>query len=256
MSNHDHHRLSAAGVFITLGIIFGDIGTSPLYVMKAVVGEGQIIDRLVVLGGVSLVFWTLTIQTTLKYVWLVLRADNKGEGGIFSLYSLVKRRQRWLMFPALLGGAAVLAEGMITPPITVSSAIEGLAIRYPGIPTIPITVTIICLLFFIQRFGTAAVGKGFGPVMFVWFTMLGVLGVSKQALNGPLRQLVEAGLVGTATGTHDKRSKLLSLTEAGAALEAELSGTQMDLLEEAFTAAGPGAEQAWRALMGTLGGPG
>ncbi len=184
MSNHDHHRLSAAGVFITLGIIFGDIGTSPLYVMKAVVGEGQIIDRLVVLGGVSLVFWTLTIQTTLKYVWLVLRADNKGEGGIFSLYSLVKRRQRWLMFPALLGGAAVLAEGMITPPITVSSAIEGLAIRYPGIPTIPITVTIICLLFFIQRFGTAAVGKGFGPVMFVWFTMLGVLGVS-QAIFEP-----------------------------------------------------------------------
>ncbi|MBL7779898.1 MAG: KUP/HAK/KT family potassium transporter [Saprospiraceae bacterium] len=184
MGNHDQHRLSVAGVFITLGIIFGDIGTSPLYVMKAVVGEGQIIDRIMVLGGVSLVFWTLTIQTTLKYVWLVLRADNKGEGGIFSLYSLVKRRQRWLMFPALLGGAAVLAEGMITPPITVSSAIEGLAIRYPGIPTIPITISIICLLFFIQRFGTAAVGKGFGPVMFLWFTMLGVLGIS-QAIYEP-----------------------------------------------------------------------
>lgn len=179
MGNHGQHRLSVAGLFITLGIIFGDIGTSPLYVMKAIVGEGNVIDRLVVLGGVSLVFWTLTIQTTIKYVWLVLQADNNGEGGIFSLYSLVKRRERWLMFPALLGGAAVLAEGMITPPITVSSAIEGLAIKYPGIPTIGITIGIISVLFFIQRFGTAAVGKSFGPVMFLWFTMLGVLGVSQ-----------------------------------------------------------------------------
>jgi KUP system potassium uptake protein len=178
-SHHNHHRLSAAGVLITLGIIFGDIGTSPLYVMKAVVGEGKMITSQVVLGGVSLVFWTLTIQTTLKYVLLVLRADNNGEGGIFSLYSLVRRRRRWLLFPALLGGAAMLAEGMITPPITVSSAIEGLAIKYPGIPTIGITIGIISALFFIQRFGTEFVGKGFGPIMFVWFTMLGVLGVSQ-----------------------------------------------------------------------------
>ncbi|MBK8427098.1 MAG: KUP/HAK/KT family potassium transporter [Saprospiraceae bacterium] len=184
MSNQAHHRLSTAGLLITLGIIFGDIGTSPLYVMKAIVGEGKIVDRLVVLGGVSLVFWTLTIQTTLKYVLLVLQADNKGEGGIFSLYSLIKRRQRWLMFPALLGGAAMLAEGMITPPITVSSAIEGLAIKYPGIPTIGITIAIISALFFIQRFGTVAVGKGFGPIMFIWFTMLGVLGLS-QAIYMP-----------------------------------------------------------------------
>jgi len=177
-NGHAHHQLSAAGAMITLGIIFGDIGTSPLYVMKAIVGEGKMIDQLVVMGGVSLVFWTLTIQTTIKYVLLVLRADNKGEGGIFSLYSLVRRRERWLLYPALIGGAAMLAEGMITPPITVSSAIEGLAIKYPGIPTVGITVAIISLLFFIQRFGTAAVGKGFGPIMFVWFTMLGVLGVS------------------------------------------------------------------------------
>lgn len=174
---HTHHRLSRAGVLITLGIIFGDIGTSPLYVMKAVIGEGNVIDRLVVLGGVSLVFWTLTIQTTLKYVLLTLRADNKGEGGIFSLYTLVRRRERWLLFPAIIGGAAMLSDGMITPPISVSSAIEGLAIKYPGIPTMTITILIISGLFFVQRFGTAAVGKSFGPIMFLWFSMLAILGI-------------------------------------------------------------------------------
>jgi KUP system potassium uptake protein len=178
-NHHGHQRLSKAGLLITLGIIFGDIGTSPLYVMKAIVGEGEIIDRTTVLGGVSLVFWTLTIQTTMKYVLLVLRADNNGEGGIFSLYSLVKRRRKWLLFPALLGGAAMLAEGMITPPISVSSAVEGLAIKYPGIPTMGISIVIISMLFFAQRFGTAAMGKSFGPIMLLWFTMLGVLGVSQ-----------------------------------------------------------------------------
>jgi KUP system potassium uptake protein len=180
MGTHSsHHRLSRAGLLITLGIIFGDIGTSPLYVMKAIVGEGKIIDSMTVLGGLSLVFWTLTIQTTLKYVFLVLRADNKGEGGIFSLYSLVKRRRRWLMFPALLGGAAMLAEGMITPPISVSSAIEGLAIKYPGLPTIGIVIAIISALFYIQRFGTATVGRSFGPIMLVWFSMLAFLGIGQ-----------------------------------------------------------------------------
>ncbi|MFN0215650.1 MAG: KUP/HAK/KT family potassium transporter [Saprospiraceae bacterium] len=178
-AHHGHHTLSKAGLLITLGIIFGDIGTSPLYVMKAIVGEGEIIDPRTVLGGVSLVFWTLTIQTTLKYVLLVLRADNKGEGGIFSLYSLVHRRRRWLLFPALVGGAAMLAEGMITPPISVSSAVEGLAIKYPSIPTIGITIAIISALFYIQRFGTAIVGKGFGPMMFLWFSMLAVLGLGQ-----------------------------------------------------------------------------
>jgi KUP system potassium uptake protein len=178
-SHHSHHPLSRAGLLITLGIIFGDIGTSPLYVMKAIVGEGEIIDKMTVLGGVSLVFWTLLIQTTIKYVFLVLRADNNGEGGIFSLYSLVRRRGRWLLIPALLGGAAMLAEGMITPPISVSSAVEGLAIKYPGIPTMGITIVIISILFFIQRFGTATVGRSFGPVMLIWFSMLAVLGVSQ-----------------------------------------------------------------------------
>jgi KUP system potassium uptake protein len=200
-SHNGHHRLSAAGLLITLGIIFGDIGTSPLYVMKAIVGEGKIIDRMTVLGGVSLVFWTLTIQTTIKYVLLVLRADNNGEGGIFSLYSLVRRRRRWLMYPAVIGGVAMLAEGMITPPISVSSAVEGLAIKYPGIPTIGITIAIISLLFFIQRFGTATVGRGFGPMMFLWFSMLAGLGIS-QVIYEPAVFLAINPLYGIELLTH------------------------------------------------------
>ncbi|MDX1913132.1 MAG: KUP/HAK/KT family potassium transporter [Saprospiraceae bacterium] len=176
-SHHGHHTLSRAGLLITLGIIFGDIGTSPLYVMKAIVGEGEIIDRLTVLGGVSLVFWTLTLQTTVKYVLLTLRADNKGEGGIFSLYTLVRRRERWLLFPALLGGAAMISDGIITPPISVCSAVEGLELKYPGIPTMGIAIAIISILFFVQRFGTAAVGRSFGPIMFVWFVVLAVMGL-------------------------------------------------------------------------------
>jgi KUP system potassium uptake protein len=175
--HHGHHRLSTAGLLITLGIIFGDIGTSPLYVMKAIVGEGNMIDRMTVLGGVSLVFWTLTLQTTIKYVLLTLRADNNGEGGIFSLYTLVRRRERWLLYVAILGGAAMLSDGMITPPISVSSAVEGLELKYPGMPTMTITIVIISILFFVQRFGTAAVGKSFGPIMFIWFTVLAALGV-------------------------------------------------------------------------------
>ena len=186
-SHANHHKLSAAGLLITLGIIYGDIGTSPLYVMRAIAGSGKI-DAFVILGGVSLVFWTLTIQTTLKYVTLVLRADNKGEGGIFSLYTLVRRRRRWLLFPAMIGGSAVLSEGMITPPISVSSAIEGLhSVAYfqdAHIPTVQITIGIISALFLFQRFGTAAVGRFFGPVMLLWFSMLGVLG-ALQAFQSP-----------------------------------------------------------------------
>lgn len=182
--NHTlNHRLSMAGLLISLGIIYGDIGTSPLYVMKAIVGEGKIIDRVVVLGGVSLVFWTLTLQTTLKYVFLTLRADNRGEGGIFSLYTLVRRRERWLLYPAIVGGAAMLSDGIITPPITVSSAIEGLETKFHGIPTIWITIAIISILFFVQRFGTAAVGRSFGPVMLIWFSMLGILGIANLSAN-------------------------------------------------------------------------
>ena len=178
MSNHkDLQKLTAAGLLISLGIIYGDIGTSPLYVFKAIVGHDRISDTLV-LGGVSLIVWTLTLQTTLKYVVITLQADNKGEGGIFSLFSLVRRRARWLVVPAVIGGCALLADGIITPPISISSAIEGLKPIYPHIPTVSIVIVIITGLFFIQQFGSSLVGKAFGPIMFIWFTMMGVLGVS------------------------------------------------------------------------------
>ncbi len=177
MSKHTNlNKLSAAGVLISLGIIYGDIGTSPLYVFKAIIGD-RIISKELILGGLSCVFWTLTLQTTIKYVLITLKADNKGEGGIFSLYSLVKRRAKWLIIPAIVGGCALLADGIITPPITISAAIEGLEIFYPDLQTIPIVITIITLLFIIQQFGSSLVGKAFGPIMFVWFTMMGVLGI-------------------------------------------------------------------------------
>lgn len=167
--------VSTAGLLISLGIIYGDIGTSPLYVMKAIIGDAPITQTLVY-GGISCVFWTLTLQTTIKYVLLTLQADNNGEGGIFSLYTLIRRKAPWLIVPAMIGGAALLADGIITPPISVSSAIEGLRILYPSIPTVPIVMAILTLLFVMQRFGTEIVGKAFGPVMLVWFTMLASLG--------------------------------------------------------------------------------
>jgi len=178
VSNHkDLQKLTAAGLLISLGIIYGDIGTSPLYVFKAIVGQQRISETLI-LGGVSLIFWTLTLQTTLKYVVITLRADNKGEGGIFSLFSLVRRKAKWLIVPAVVGGCALLADGIITPPITISSAIEGLQTYYPRLPTVEIVMAIITVLFVIQQFGTSLVGKAFGPIMFIWFTMMGVLGIS------------------------------------------------------------------------------
>jgi KUP system potassium uptake protein len=183
--HHTGHKLSAAGLLVTLGIIFGDIGTSPLYVLKAIVGE-SIISADLIKGGLSCIFWTLTLQTTLKYVILTLRADNKGEGGIFSLYTLVKKTKvKWLLFPAVIGGSAILAEGIITPPISVSSAIEGLQLldAFKHIKTVPIVLVIIFLLFAIQQFGTKSIGKFFGPIMFVWFATLGVLGVSQLDNN-------------------------------------------------------------------------
>ena len=176
-SNHHHlQKLTIAGLLISLGIIYGDIGTSPLYVFKAIVGTREITESLI-LGGVSCIFWTLTLQTTLKYVVITLQADNKGEGGIFSLFSLVRRKAKWLIIPAVIGGCALLADGIITPPITVSAAIEGLQAYYPELQTIPIVIAIIIGLFFIQQFGTSLVGKAFGPMMFIWFTMMGVLGL-------------------------------------------------------------------------------
>jgi len=182
MSDHAHNsgfnKITAAGLIITLGIIYGDIGTSPLYVMKAIVGD-RIISRELILGGISCIFWTLTLQTTLKYIVLTLRADNKGEGGIFSLYALVKRTKiSWLLFPAIIGGAALLGEGIITPAISVSAAVEGLRDKYP-INTLPIIIGVLFLLFAIQQFGTKSIGKFFGPVMLVWFLMLFILGLSQ-----------------------------------------------------------------------------
>jgi KUP system potassium uptake protein len=181
MSHNNHHRLSAAGLLVTLGIIYGDIGTSPLYVMKAIMGHVPIQES-TILGGISCVFWTLTLQTTLKYILLTLRADNNGEGGIFSLYTLVKRHKSWLIYIAMIGGATLLADGIITPPISVSSAVEGLRLVNPNISTdqtIAITIGIISVIFLFQRFGTSVVGKSFGPVMFIWFLMLGTLGMAQ-----------------------------------------------------------------------------
>ncbi len=181
MSENIHKKLSAAGILVTLGIIFGDIGTSPLYVLKAIVGEHPITGQLI-FGGLSCVFWTLTLQTTFKYIILTLQADNHGEGGIFSLYTLVRRYGKWLFFPAFVGAGALLADGIITPPISVASAIEGLKLIVPDIPVIPIVIIIISAIFAFQRFGTKVVGGSFGPIMLVWFSMLTVLGVHQIAL--------------------------------------------------------------------------
>ncbi len=174
------NKATAAGLIIALGIIYGDIGTSPLYVLNEII-KGRVISEELIVGSLSCIIWTLTLQTTVKYVILTLRADNKGEGGIFSLYALVRRRKKWLVMPAMLGGAALLSEGIITPPITVTSAVEGLKqinalsdIQQSTI--IGIVIAIITLLFLLQQFGTASIGKFFGPIMLVWFSMLAVLG--------------------------------------------------------------------------------
>lgn len=175
-----NNKVSVAGLLIALGIIYGDIGTSPLYVLNAITSGKTITGELVV-GALSLIIWTLTLQTTIKYVILTLNADNRGEGGIFSLFALVRRRRKWLVVPAMIGGAALLADGMITPPISVTSAVEGLK-QVPVLSQISqttiiyIVVGILSVLFFIQQFGTAFIGKFFGPVMTCWFIMLAALG--------------------------------------------------------------------------------
>ncbi|MEO5948770.1 MAG: KUP/HAK/KT family potassium transporter [Chitinophagaceae bacterium] len=175
-----HKRVTVAGILIALGIIYGDIGTSPLYVLNAIT-NGKVITEELIIGSLSLIIWTLSLQTTIKYVILTLRADNRGEGGIFSLFALVRRRKKWLVIPAMIGGAALLADGMITPPISVTSAIEGLK-QVPALHDISqwtviyIVIAILSVLFFMQQFGTALIGKFFGPIMVVWFSMLATLG--------------------------------------------------------------------------------
>ena len=181
--NKQFNRVTAAGLIVALGIIYGDIGTSPLYVFDEIV-KGRVITEELVVGSLSCIIWTLTLQTTIKYVILTLKADNRGEGGIFSLYALVRRQKKWLVFPAMLGGAALLADGMITPPISVTSAIEGLR-QLDQIPILAnisqntivlIVLSILAALFFLQQFGTASIGRLFGPIMLLWFAMLAVLG--------------------------------------------------------------------------------
>ncbi len=177
-SNLSSNRITTATLLVALGIIYGDIGTSPLYVLRAVVGD-RLITETLVLGGVSCIFWTLVLQTTLKYVVLTLMADNEGEGGVFSLYALVRRYSKALVIPTILGATTLLADGIITPPISVASAIEGLNMVIPNIPSVPIVVVILSLLFFFQRFGTYRIGSTFGPMMAVWFVMLFIIGLSQ-----------------------------------------------------------------------------
>lgn len=178
-------KVTAASLLVALGIIYGDIGTSPLYVLKAIVGEREITDTLV-LGGISCVFWTLVLQTTFKYIWLTLQADNDGEGGIFSLYALVRRYGKFIVIPTILGATTLLAGGIITPPISVASAVEGLTMikGLEQLPTVPIVVVILSVLFFFQRFGTQKIGSVFGIVMMIWFSMLFTLGFS-QIIDAP-----------------------------------------------------------------------
>jgi KUP system potassium uptake protein len=184
MNKSTIQKVSAASLLVALGIIYGDIGTSPLYVMKAIIGQREI-SKLLVYGGISCIFWTLTFQTTFKYIFLTLSADNHGEGGVFSLYALVKRFGKGkLVIPTILGATTLLADGIITPPISVASAVEGLGDVVPGIPTLPIVILILSGLFFFQRFGTQKVGFFFGPAMVVWFSMLFVLGFV-QILDHP-----------------------------------------------------------------------
>lgn len=177
--------VTAGSLLVALGIIYGDIGTSPLYVLKAIIHDRGITEQLVY-GGVSCIFWTLTFQTTFKYVYLTLKADNHGEGGIFSLYALVRRYRKYLVIPTILGATTLLADGIITPPISIASAVEGLtAIEgLEHLPTVGIVTAILSVLFFFQRFGTYKVGSTFGPAMLVWFTMLSVLGLS-QIIHHP-----------------------------------------------------------------------
>jgi len=188
MKGKEHHidinKVSFAGLLVTLGIVFGDIGTSPLYTVKAILlGGKENFNELLVYGALSCVFWTLTLQTTIKYILITLRADNNGEGGIFALFALIRRKSTWAAILTMIGGAALLADGVITPAITVTSSIEGLKLFNPEIPVIPIVLIIFGAIFFFQQFGTNFIGVSFGPIMVLWFLMLGILGFSQVILN-------------------------------------------------------------------------
>ncbi|MDA9986449.1 KUP/HAK/KT family potassium transporter [Crocinitomicaceae bacterium] len=185
MSNSNVNKMTFAGILISTGIVFGDIGTSPLYVFQAITGGGTNISEAFILGGLSCVIWTLLLIATFKYVYFALNADNKGEGGIFALFALLKeRRYRWIIIPALIGCSTLIADGFITPAISISSAVEGLNNIYPNLKVIPIVVSIVVILFSVQQFGTNAIGKLFGPVMVIWFLFLGYLG-AMQIIDNP-----------------------------------------------------------------------
>jgi len=186
MAQHhpDIKKLSLAGLIVTLGIVFGDLGTSPLYTMRAIIiGGSNNFNQLLIYGGLSCIFWTLTLSTTIKYVLITLRADNNGEGGIFALFALIKQKSSWPAILTIIGGAALLADGVLTPSITVTSAVEGLKLINPGIHVVPIVLLILAMLFFIQQFGTNFVGSSFGPIMLIWFSTLGILGFSQLILH-------------------------------------------------------------------------
>jgi len=178
-SHIDIKKLSFAGLIVTLGIVYGDLGTSPLYTVRAVMGTAKEFNELLVYGALSCVFWTLTFQTTIKYIIITMRADNKGEGGIFALFALIRKKSAWAATLTMIGAGALLADGVITPAITVTSSIEGLRLFNPDIPVIPIVLVIFAILFFMQQFGTNVVGITFGPIMALWFLMLGILGFSQ-----------------------------------------------------------------------------
>jgi len=171
-------HVSLVGLVITLGIVYGDIGTSPLYVMSAIINSAKVNSELLIYGALSCIFWTLTVQTTIKYVIITLRSDNHGEGGIFALFALIKEKSNWIAIVTMIGGSALLADGIITPAITITSSVEGLGLIYPNISIVPVVLTILFVLFFFQQFGTSFMGRVFGPVMFIWFITLGILGAN------------------------------------------------------------------------------
>ena len=183
MKEKGHHldinKLSLAGMLVTLGIVYGDIGTSPLYTVRAIIDNGKTFNELLVYGSLSCIFWTLTMQTTIKYIMITLSADNNGEGGIFALFALIRKKTTWAAILTMVGGGALLADGVITPAITVTTSIEGLKIFNPDISVIPIVLVIFGVLFFMQQFGTNVVGVAFGPTMVIWFLMIGILGFSQ-----------------------------------------------------------------------------
>jgi KUP system potassium uptake protein len=195
MKDIQHHldikKLSLAGAIVTMGIVFGDLGTSPLYTMSAIIsGAGGNFNELLIYGALSCIFWTLTLSTTIKYIVITLRADNNGEGGIFALFALIKQKSIWAAVLTMIGGAALLAAGVITPSITVTSSIEGLKLLNPDIPVVPIVLLIIAVIFFIQQFGTNFIGSSFGPIMVIWFSTLGILGFSQLILHPDILQAV------------------------------------------------------------------